>query len=295
METLKIILFWQSWFESERFLDTLIVPSSIAVAFLIHALLKTQKSECLINILFNEKDPIVGLKELSGLKIFAILNIVLGFGLVVIGSVIVYKFKGISLETIYFILLTGILLPSLGWSYAFYYLEEAWDRKTAAIQKISSFFLIIATIQFLVFIYKGNIKQCSLFYLTIPSLVLLLKSKTEKEIRKKQRTFWISSLVFNIVLIFLFSIQGLQAIDINIEETGLGTRIILILMPILAMYISLLNYQKYLQTNPLNNKKTGKIIKISAFAIVIGLIIIISFGIKKTLINIKELKVEYNS
>ena len=296
MNTLKIILDWQSWFELERFQDTLIVPLSIGVALLIVELLKIQKVEYLINILFDEKDPIIGFKELSGLKIFAILNMVLGFGLVLIGSVIVYRFKEeISVDTIYLTFICGVLLPSLGWSYAFHYLEVAWDKKNSVIQKISSLFLFIALIETLVFLYIGNIKQCSLFYLTIPSFVLLLKSKTEKEISKKQRVFWISSLTFNLVLVGSFFAQGLQAINSKFDETSLWINMLLLLAPTLAAYVSLIKYQKNKKSSLGSSQKTSKTVRVIAFVVLIALVLIASVGIKKLLINIKDQKSEHNA
>ena len=231
MKILKMLQDWQNWFEPERFLDTQIVPLSVGIAFIIHAIEKNKKVRWLISILFRADNPIVSFKEISGLKIFSIWNLFLGIGLIMFG----FTYKKLDLDELKFVSSVSFFGASLGWSYAFQYFEEAWKTKAEIFKKFSLFFLVLAVAEKIGNIYNGKIEMASLFYFTIPPLILLLKAKMEKNSDEKARIFWLSSLAFNLVLVGIFFMDGIGGVKTeSASSSGFWLNAFLIIAPTLA-------------------------------------------------------------
>lgn len=289
MKILNLILNWQSWFEPERFLDTLIIPASVAAAFVILKIESNKNIRFLINKVFNAERPLVNLKELSGLKIFAIWNLLLGIGLIMFGFTY-------NKSAIYGIAAVSFFGASLGWSYAFKYFEEAWQINAVILKLLSSLFLILAIAEKIANIYKGNIDLKSLFYFTIPPLILLLYSKTKKDTDEQSRLFWLSSFTFNLVLVGIFFIDGVGAVKNESPSTiKFWLNLFLIIAPTLASYISLINIQKYYRIKAEGCSSMNRGLIIIAFTSLISLTLLASFGIKNALLTVQYKRAEYKS
>jgi hypothetical protein len=287
---LKKILDLEEWFELDRFLDTLILPASVGVAFLILTISKRKSAQWLMDKLFNPESSLIVFREISGLKIFSIWNLLLGIGLIMFG----FTYKKISTEGLLLVSAISFYGASLGWSYAFQYFEEAWKTKAGLFNKISFLFLVIAIIEKLVNIYRGNVSQASLFYFTIPPLILLLRSKTEFEKKGESKIFWLSSLTFNLVLVGVFFMDGVNSVKTKSASSNeFWLNLFLIIAPTLATYMSLINLQKHYKTSSENLPQKSKSIIITAFVSLIGLTLIASAGIKQTCLFIQNKKLEY--
>lgn len=284
---------WQSWFEPERFLDTLTVPVSVCVAFIILRIERNKKVQLLISKLFSAENPIISFKEVSGLKIFTIWNLLLGVGLIIFGFL---YHKKIDVDGLMFVSWISFFGASLGWSYAFKYFEEAWKTKAVIFGKLSSLFLVLAISEKIINIYKGKTEWAPLFYFTIPPLILLLQSKMEKDRVEKSRVFWLSSLTFNLVLVGIFFMDGVGKVKTkSVSSIVFWLYSFLTIAPTVATYISLINLQKQYRLSSESYSKINLIFRIIAFSFFIGLTLIASFGIKTVLSAVQNKKAEYKA
>lgn len=267
------------------------IPVSVGVVIIILKIEKNPHIQYLISKAFNAERPIVKFKEISGLKLFAIWNLLLGFGLIVFG----FTYKKMDIDGIIWVSSVSFFGASLGWTYAVKYFQEAWKTNAVIIKFIYSIFLVLAFSEKMAKIYEGHVDPPSLFYFTIPPLILLLYSKTKQDINEESRYFWLSSFTFNLVLVGLFFMDGVGEVKTESPSSiGFWLNSFLVIAPTLAAYVSLINLQKYHKNKTEEGLYLNRGFTIVAYLILICFTLFASFGIKTALLFVQNKKVEYN-
>lgn len=274
---------WKTWFEPLHFMDVFAIPISVGFAASVVCLSKTNLFQFLLKKTIDNKNPIIQLKEFSGLKIYSLWNLCLACGLMSVGLL----YKDFNITTTAYVSFYG---ASLGWAYAFGYFAESWPKQEKVFKKILIIFLCVAISEKLFGIYwhsKIEIKQ--LFFYTIPSLVLLLYAVLQKDKSAFAKMFWLSSFLFNLTLVGIFCMDVLREIGLN--DSSSITPLLLLIAPIVAIYVSLIYYKKY--CCPVETRKLSKTTQVLALLFIAGIGVLIFQGINKASEYILEEKSKY--
>jgi hypothetical protein len=274
---------WKTWFEPLHFMDVFAIPISVGIAASVVCISKTNLFQFLLKKTIDNKNPIIQLKEFSGLKIYSLWNLCLACGLMSVGLL----YKDFNITTTAYVSFYG---ASLGWAYAFGYFAESWPKQEKVFKKILIIFLCVAISEKLLGIYwhsKIEIKQ--LFFYTIPPLVLLLYAVLQREKSAFAKMFWLSSFLFNLTLVGIFCIDGLREIGLN--NSSSITPLLLVIAPIVAIYVSLIYYKKY--CCPVETRKLSKTTQVLALLFIAGIGVLIFQGINKASEYILEEKSKY--
>jgi hypothetical protein len=273
---------WKTWFEPIHFMDVFAIPISVGIAASVVCLSKTNLFKFLLKKTIDNKNPIIQLKEFSGLKIYSLWNLCLACGLMSAGLL----YKDFNITTTAYVSFYG---ASLGWAYAFGYFAESWPEQEKVFKKILIIFLCVAILEKLLGMYwhsKIEIKQ--LFFYTIPPLVLLLYAVLQRDNSVFAKMFWLSSFLFNLTLVGIFCIDGLREIGLN--NSSSITPFLLVIAPIVAIYVSLICYKKH--CCPVETRKLSKTTQVLALLFIVGIGVLIFQGINKASEYIVEKKSE---
>jgi hypothetical protein len=229
---------WRSWFEPDHFMDVFAIPLSAAIAAIVVNFSKTKLFQIVLERTLDEKNPIIQFKDLSGLKLYSLWNLVLAFGLLLMGI----SYNKLSSDSFIFTAYVSFYGASLGWAYAFGYFAQAWPKQERKFNKILLIFTCVAVLEKLLVLYSQRIEIKPLFYYTITPLILLINAAfhTDKNVFAKK--FWLSSLLFNLALIGVFCIDSLK--EKGSDKVSI-LNIFLVIAPIVATYVSLIFCKKY--------------------------------------------------
>ena len=252
-------------------MDVFAIPISVGIAASVVCISKTNLFQFLLKKTIDNKNPIIQLKEFSGLKIYSLWNLCLACGLMSAGLL----YKDFNITTTAYVSFYG---ASLGWAYAFGYFAESWPKQGKVFKKILIIFLCVAILEKLLGMYwhsKIEIKQ--LFVYTIPPLVLLLYAVLQRDNSAFAKMFWLSSFLFNLTLVGIFCIDGLREIGLN--NSSSITPFLLVIAPIVAIYVSLICYKKH--CCPVETRKLSKTTQVLALLFIVGIGVLIFQGINK--------------